>query len=138
MAANKVAIENVVPIYDPAIKGCDLGKQYKGYEISNTGILRSMKFFKAYPFGILINPDRNGMYELSDYCNRRVKLTMGDIMNLCKGRPYNIETSYTCMHSSRNNIIGSKSEYLTRKSAPNKLQEVAKNTPCPLQIGGTN
>ena len=77
---------------------------FNGYEISNTGIVRSMKHFRKYPFGILIKPReiKNPIdlftkqyneltYELSDNNNERQVVKRSDLLNLVSSNKYNIE-----------------------------------------------
>lgn len=68
---------------------------FNGYEISNTGIVRSMKHYKKYPFGMLIRPRETNdpmdlftklygelTYELSDNNNERQVITRSELLNL--------------------------------------------------------
>lgn len=68
---------------------------FNGYEISNTGIVRSMKHHRKYPFGILIKPrevkdpielfTKNFIeltYELSDDYNERHIITRSELLSL--------------------------------------------------------
>ena len=70
---------------------------FNGYEISNNGIVRSMKHFRKYPFGILIRPRETKdpldlftkyydelTYELSDDYNERQIITRTELLNLAK------------------------------------------------------
>ena len=82
---------------------------YNGYEVSNDKYIRSMKHYKKYPFGILIQPkkDKKGqiihpndpIYELSNNQNERVSIHLSEIIHLSKTNEYHI-TGYprrTCI-----------------------------------------
>ena len=82
---------------------------FNGYEISNDGYVRSMKHYKKYPFGLLIQPkkDRNGniinpedpIYELSTNYNERVSVNRSYLKHLADTNEYHI-TGYprrTCI-----------------------------------------
>ena len=68
---------------------------FNGYEISNTGIVRSMKHYKKYPYGILIKPREVSdplelftksfcelTYELSDNNNERKTIKRSELQYL--------------------------------------------------------
>ena len=65
---------------------------FRGYEISDDGYIRSMKHYKKYPFGILIQPKKNKdgqiicpddpTYELSDNNNERVLVNFSHLKYL--------------------------------------------------------
>jgi hypothetical protein len=92
---------------------------YNGYEISDDYYVRSMKYFKKYPYGILLKPktDKNGnilfpndpVYELSNNQNERYQLHLSQIMELAKSNPYPISgyPRLTCVtdNSSRNQRV---------------------------------
>lgn len=76
---------------------------FNGYEISNTGIVRSMKHYRKYPFGILIRPreTRDPMdlfvknydeltYELSDNNNERKVMKRSELLYLASSNPYHV------------------------------------------------
>ena len=76
---------------------------FNGYEISNTGIVRSMKHFRKYPFGIVIKPKEvtnvlqlfteqfdDLTYELSDNYNRRQSIKRSELFKLAFNNPYPI------------------------------------------------
>lgn len=87
-----IPVEAVLPIY------CDRLWYYipgfNGYEISNDGYVRSMKHYRAYPFGILIQPkkDKDGniidpedpIFELSDNNNERHAIHRSQLIYLSK------------------------------------------------------
>ena len=50
-----IPVQNFINPYDQNIWWYYI-PGFNGYEISNTGIVRSMKHYKKYPFGILIKP----------------------------------------------------------------------------------
>lgn len=76
---------------------------FNGYEISNTGIVRSMKHFRKYPFGILIRPRETKdpmdlftknygdlTYELSDNNNERQVIRRSELLALASSNPYHV------------------------------------------------
>ena len=81
---------------------------FNGYEISNDGYVRSMKHYKKYPFGILIQPKkRNGKvvdpedptFELSNNNNERVAVKRSQLQYLAATCKYHV-TGYprrTCI-----------------------------------------
>lgn len=82
---------------------------FNGYEISNDGYIRSMKHYRKYPFGLLIQPkkDKNGniicpedpTYELSTNQNERVAIKLSQLQYLAETNEYQI-TGYprrTCI-----------------------------------------
>jgi len=78
-----VSVENVFDIYNDdqiwyRIKG------FRGYEISNKGVIRSLKHFKKYPYGILIQPvnEKKDIFVLSDNNNVRKRLNRNEIYKL--------------------------------------------------------
>lgn len=77
---------------------------FNGYEISNTGIVRSMKHYKKYPYGILIRPREVSdplelftkvfddlIYELSDNNNKRQVVRRSELQYLASTNPYYIQ-----------------------------------------------
>ena len=86
-----IPIEDVINIRDESrLWWCIPG--FRGYEVSSDHIIRSMKHFKKYPFGILIQAkkDRDGKilhpenptFELSDNNSERVLLTLSEIVQM--------------------------------------------------------
>lgn len=78
-----VAVENVFDIYNDdqiwyRIKG------FRGYEISNKGVIRSLKHFKKYPYGIIIQPVnvKKDIFVLSDNNNVRKRMNRVEIYKL--------------------------------------------------------
>ena len=73
---------------------------FNGYEVSNDGFIRSMKHYRRYPFGLLIQPkkDRAGniispedpTYELSTNNNERVAIKLSQLLYLAKTNPYGV------------------------------------------------
>ena len=116
-----IPIESVLDIYDPRILWADIGHDYKGYQISNTGLIRSMKFYKKYPFGILLTPDKNGIYKLSNSLNQIELINRNDLLN-CK-YIFNIPTYYSDCNS-RNPLVTSQSKIIKKnKEMKEKLQQ---------------
>lgn len=89
---------------------------YNGYEISNDNYIRSMKHYKKYPYGLLIQPKKNNkgeisnpsdpIYTLSNNQNERVDIPLSQIIQLAQNNPYHItgypRTTCTVDISSRN------------------------------------
>lgn len=107
MNSKFILVEDILSIYDDRFWYYIPG--FNGYEVSNDGFIRSMKHYKKYPFGILIQPrkHKNGtikypedpIYELSNNDNERVCLKLSQIMNLALNNIYQI-TGYprrTCV-----------------------------------------
>lgn len=59
---------------------------FNGYEISDRGVVRSMKHFKKYPYGVLLHGkvlDNNDcIFTLSDNNNKRVQITRNTLWAL--------------------------------------------------------
>ena len=90
-----IAIEDVLNIYDDRVWYYIPG--FNGYELSNDGIVRSMKHYRVYPFGILIRPKtykgqvihpQDPSYELSNDNNERVTVLRSQLAYLAKTNPY--------------------------------------------------
>lgn len=61
---------------------------FNGYEMSDYGYIRSMKYFQRLPFGMLIKFDNNEYYTLSDDNNDRIKVHRMDLWDLVVTNPY--------------------------------------------------
>ena len=109
----KKPIESVVNIYDSRILWTELGPEYNGYQISNTGLVRSMKFYKKYPYGILIEPV-NGYIRISNSLNEVVQVDVIKIFNSKKITDFIIPTTSTYARG-RNPLITSKSTIMKNK-----------------------
>ena len=109
---NVIPIESVIDVSNPGIVWSDLGPHYKGYQISNYGHIRSMKFFKKHPLGILIKPDKKGMVRLSNSLNQVEQVNVKDLFNSAKNFIIPTFSTYT---RSRNPIITSKSKIMEEK-----------------------
>ncbi len=77
---------------------------FNGYEISNTGIVRSMKHYRKYPYGILIKPREVSdpldlftksfpelTYELSNNNNERKVIKRSELQYLAASNPYQVQ-----------------------------------------------
>lgn len=77
---------------------------FNGYEISNTGIVRSMKHYKKYPYGILIRPKEVSdpfelfiksfpelTYELSDNNNERKIIKRSELQYLANNNSNKVQ-----------------------------------------------
>ena len=115
----KKPIESVINIYDPNIVWAELGPDYKGYQISNTGLVRSMKFFKKYPYGILLEPT-NGIVKISNSLNQTIQVDIMNIFNSKKKSDFVIPT-YSTYTRSRNPLITSKSKIMKDKKKYNDI-----------------
>lgn len=103
---NVVPIETVVDIRDMSIRWADM-LPYNGYQISTTGLVRSMKFYKKYPYGILITPDKNGNIKISNSLNQVTQVNIKDELNKARVWCYHTYDTYT---RSRNPLITSQSK----------------------------
>jgi hypothetical protein len=113
---NKIPIETVVNINDYSILWADLNPRYNGYQISNfNGLVRSMKFYKKYPFGILIKPDDKGMIKLSNSLNQVETIDVNKLFHSIQKKDFIIPTNSTYTRS-RNPIITSKSDHMKNKN----------------------
>ena len=109
---------------------------YNGYEISNTGILRSMKHYKKYPYGLLVKPKEvkdireifvnniDFTYEISNNNNERVVVNRSTLWNLSQTNPYGVSGypryTYITDMAPRNQRI-----FVTKnKPDNNKLKEI--------------
>lgn len=67
---------------------------FNGYEMSNDGYIRSMKHYKRYPYGLLIQPKKNGkgeiinpqdpIFTLSNNNNKRCDIHLSKIKQICE------------------------------------------------------
>lgn len=106
-----IPIETVVDINDINIRWANLSP-YNGYQISTTGFIRSMKFYKKYPYGILIEPNKNGIVKLSNSLNQVEHVDINEIIKSTKY--FDIPTYYTDTNS-RNPLITSQSNIIKKK-----------------------
>lgn len=73
-------IENVLDVNDESLLWYNI-PGYNGYQVSNTNIVRSMKHYKKYSYGILLKSN-NGLYQLSNSQNQRVTISLKEILEL--------------------------------------------------------
>lgn len=96
-------IQNYINPYDTTIWWYYI-PGFNGYEISNTGIVRSMKHYRKYPFGILIRPKETNdpidlftkyyedlSYELSDNNNERRVMKRSELLYMASKNPYHVQ-----------------------------------------------
>lgn len=98
---NKFApVQNYIDVRNPQILWyCIPG--FNGYELSNIGIVRSMKHHRKYPFGMIIKPKEVGdvielftkqfselTYELTNNNNERKIVTRTQLNQLVANNPY--------------------------------------------------
>lgn len=123
MKGEFIPIETILNINDDSILWYAIDG-FNGYELSTTGIIRSMKHYKKYPFGIYIKPKSiskyNVIYELSDNNNKRVSINKDNIITRVRNNPYKYHAGYprhTIMTdiSSRNNGV-----FVKRNQEPTK------------------
>jgi hypothetical protein len=125
-------IESVLDIYDTNrywmyIPG------FNGYEVSNDGIIRSMKHFVKYPYGILIQKVKRGkyadspdpLYEISDDDNKRQRIRLSQIMELAKKNQFAVygypRATIVTNSGSRNKYVrNSQGAYVKVYNGPNK------------------
>ena len=119
-----VSIDSIMDIYDTRFMWYPLGDYYRGYEYSNTGLLRSMKFKNRFPFGVLIKPNKDGVYELSNSYNERKKVTTAEILEMIKGQT----PIYTFQRNqlTRNPLITSRSTTMKYKQKAKEFDKTPK------------
>lgn len=92
-----ILVENALNIYDERLWYYIPG--YNGYEISSDGYIRSMKHYRKYPFGILIQPKKrkgkvinpqDPIFVLTNNQNERVDIPLSHIIKLAKSNEYTI------------------------------------------------
>ena len=156
MKNNFILVENVLNVWDDNrlwfyIPG------FNGYEVSNDGFLRSMKHYKRYHFGILIQPKKNRkgqiinpedpMYELSNNDNERVNLRLSQIQYLARTNNRQItgypRKTYISDSNPRNSRIFIKKDINHNKELffpkfniihENELEDNRKTVVCPIEI----
>ena len=132
-------IEQVINVNDPSILWGDLSPLYRGYQLSNTGVVRSFKFNNKYIFGTLITskPRHKDIYTLSDECNRRVDVTINELKNIVKRNGgYTIPTIYK-INKSRSPILASKSTYMDKRDTIISQQNSLLNEKVSLKLNIT-
>ena len=100
--SNMIPVEKYINPYDRNVIWYYI-PGFNGYEICNFGIVRSMKHFKKYPFGILIKPKEINdvvelfvkpfgdlTYELSDNNNKRQIVKASKLKYLAATNPYTV------------------------------------------------
>lgn len=90
-----IPIESVLDINDQNIWWYYI-PGFNGYELSSNGLVRSMKHFKKYPFGILIKTrdkvrSEDPSFELSDNNNERVIIRLSQLQHLARTNPYAVQ-----------------------------------------------
>ena len=84
-------IEDVLDIYDQNRLWYNI-PSYNGYQLSNDNIVRSMKHYKKYPYGILLSPSKqvNGInyFQLTNSQNKRVTVSLTELKELVAGDEY--------------------------------------------------
>lgn len=94
---NFIGVEDVLNIFDTNrvwyyIPG------FNGYELSSDGYLQSMKHYRRYPYGILIQPVKrkpyntstDPLYELSDNDNIRQRIRLSQLTQLAATNQFNV------------------------------------------------
>lgn len=99
--------ERVVNLYDPSILWYKINN-FPGYEISNTGYLRSFKSAKKYPYGIILqyNHSDGDYFVLTDSNNGRYKLTYQYIWENLLDRANHPVFGYMVQTKCRNSRFG--------------------------------
>ena len=95
--SNFTPIEDVLDIFDTTRMWYYI-PNHNGYEVSSDGIVRSMKHYVKYPYGILIKPVKkepygsspDPLYELSDNNNKRHRIRLSQIIHLAQSNPYTV------------------------------------------------
>ena len=110
------ALEEVINMYDSNILWGDLSPQFRGYQLSNTGLVRSLKFPNKYRFGAYIEAKKDGIYQLSDNNNRPTRVSINDLDSIVKTTGgYRIPSQYVQNKNTRNPIMASKSNYIEKR-----------------------
>ena len=117
-----ILVEDVLNIHDPNrvwlyIPG------FNGYEISNDGYIRSIKHWRKYPFGILIQPrsnkkDTEPIYNITNDNNERVNISYSEIYRLAHSVT-NITPGYPRKTIETN--VGSRNQKCTIKRPPKQV-----------------
>lgn len=109
---NFTPLETVLDINHPRLWYYIPG--YNGYEVSDDGYVRSMKHFKRYPYGLLIQAKvgkKSGeiYFEMSDDNNIRKRVSLNEIKHRAANNQYTIGNypRRTCVTdlTSRNKIL---------------------------------
>lgn len=121
---NKIRIESIVDVNNFNILWADLGPEYRGYQMANIGIVRSLKMFNKYNYGYLINHDKDNNYVLSNSVNQRIKISFAELLDIANKNGFCFPT-FTNNVYSRNPRCTSQSEY--KKKAVQRKQNNEKN-----------
>lgn len=107
-------IETILPVNEPGILWYSI-PGFNGYEISNGCIVRSMKNYKKYPYGMLISPKgkaENPSFTLSNDNGERVTIKLSEIMKIVS-ETYNKIPGYP-RHTWEYDISGRDKRYLIK------------------------
>ena len=115
-------VEKYINPYDYNILWADLDPEYRGYQLSTTGHIRSLKFKDRYPFGTLVLPDKQGRFKLSNSVNKRVLVPYEELAKIANKNGFQYTTNIVPKRSSRNPIWTSESDY--RKKQFKKANEI--------------
>lgn len=86
-----IRVDEAMNIYDENRRWLYI-KGFNGYELSTDGYIRSMKHFKKYPYGILIQPKKSKgkiispedpIFTLSNDNNERCDIHLSEIKEIC-------------------------------------------------------
>ena len=99
LKSSEVSVEDILDIHDTNRVWYYI-PNFNGYELSSDNFIRSMKHYKKYPYGMLIQPKKNKkgqiinpfdpIYTLSNNQNERVEIPLSQIIRLVQANPYKI------------------------------------------------
>lgn len=104
-------VEKYINPYDYNILWANLDPEYRGYQLSTTGHIRSLKFKDRYPFGTLVLPDKQGRFKLSNSVNKRILVPYSILADIANKNGFHYTTNMVPKWSSRNPICTSESDY---------------------------
>ena len=108
-----IPVQNVIRESDNIFWG-DLSPQFRGYQLSNTGLVRSLKFGNKFHFGVIIQQRKDGSYELSNDSNQRVIITVDELQKIVNQNGGYTYPTYIVPNNNRNPICTSKSAYMNK------------------------
>ena len=111
IAKEEYPVQNYMSPYDYNILWADLDPEYRGYQLSTTGYIRSLKFKNKYPFGTLVLPDKQNRFNLSNSVNKRVNVPYEELAKIANKNGFVYNTNMIPKKSSRNPICSSESTY---------------------------
>ena len=108
---NEKLVEQFINPANYSILWADLGPEYRGYQLSTNGYVRSLKFPGKFPLGTLIFPDKKNRFILSNSVNKRVSVEYSELADIANKNGFSFYTVTIPKRSSRNPIASSESDY---------------------------